>query len=348
MRILILGNNYTGKALGEHLKKDSKNIVFSNYDNYNLEINFSNFDDIIEFSKANEINLVIPTEQNYISDNLGNALNELNITYFAPMEEPYEICKYKSSARKFSYKSKIPTPKFFIAEKLQLALEYLKTANYPIAIHPDIKTYRECVKFAETFGQAQAYINDFFKNGNKKIVIENYIDGKNIIFWAISDGYKTKIIGTSADYQNEVSYFNPDFITEEDIEKVSKTIIEPAILNLSLENTEYVGIIGFDTILTRNGNFYLTGYKNFFDDLNIDFFLNGFDLNWTDIFESIIKGDIFLKYDFDLKTNYMLTLRQQEEIEFISVNSKINLERYIEKLELDDKEFYEAKKVWKY
>ena len=86
----------------------------------------------------------------------------------------------------------------------------------------------------------------------------------------------------------------------------------------------------------------------FRDDLSIDFFLKGYDLNWAEVLESCIKGDVFLKYEFSPNADYMLTLRQKEKIEFISGRTKSNIKRYVEELELDTKELDEAKKIWKY
>ena len=348
MRILILGNNYSGKAFLNYLKEDKENTVFSDSNEYDYKVNFSDFNDIAEFCEANEINIVIPTEEKYVSDVLEKKLNNLNTIYFAPNEEAFEICRYKSLAKRFMYKNKIQTPKFFISEKLQTSYDYLKTAYYPIAIHPDKKSYVEGVKFAETLNQAQKYVNLLYDSGNRKIVFEDYIEGRNFIFWTISDGYSAKVIGICAKYEDSVSYFEPQFLNEEIKKEVIENIINPTILNLSLENTEYVGILGFDVIVNTDNTSYLMGYKGFFDDISVDFFLKGFDINWLDVFESCIKGDIFLKYDFKHDNEYMLTLRQNDRIETISANTKTNLERYIKELDIDDTEYKEAKRIWKY
>ena len=43
----------------------------------------------------------------------------------------------------------------------------------------------------------------------------------------------------------------------------------------------------------------------------------------------------------------MLTIRQNEKIHFISAKTRSNLEKYLQEMEFDLKEYYEAKKVWK-
>ncbi len=348
MRILILGNNHVQESLSDYFKRKDDNIVFSNSTCDIPDLNFLNPLDAADFCKANEINFVIPTENEYITEEFENIFNELNITYFAPSESSFKICKYKSSAKKFAYKNKINSAKFFVTEKPQPAFDFIKSASYPITIHPDIKTYTECVKFAETYSQAQNFISKLFLTGNKKIVLEDYIAGKNIVFWALSDGYSAKKTGIVAKYQDNISIFNPDFVTNEIESEIQQRIVEPTILNLSLEQEEYIGIIGFDIILSKDNIPYLIGYKGFFDDLSIDFFLNAYDFDWLDVFESCIKGDVFLKYDFTPSNNHMIAMRENENIDMVSAKMKNNLNKYIEELDMNKNLYMEAMKVWKY
>jgi hypothetical protein len=44
----------------------------------------------------------------------------------------------------------------------------------------------------------------------------------------------------------------------------------------------------------------------------------------------------------------MLTIKQNDKVHFISAKTKNNLEKYLEELEFDLKEYQEAKKIWKY
>ena len=215
MRILILGNNYSAKSFFYNFVKRENDIVFTNCLNVENSIKYLGKEDIIDFCEANEINFVLITDDNYIENSFLEKLNSLNITIFAPLPEAACICKYKSMAKKFINKNKFLSPKYFIAERPNLALDYIKETSFPIAIRPETCNPKECSQFAETFGQAQTIVNKFFESGNKKIIIEDYIQGKNFTVWTISDGYSAKIIGINNKYQNEVSLFEPDFITEE-------------------------------------------------------------------------------------------------------------------------------------
>lgn len=348
MRILILGNNYSTKEFFKLFKKDKENIVFTTILNSENYIELENLQDIMDFCSGNEINLVLITDEEYINQGVQEAISSLNISAFAPSIDAITICSSKSYAKKFMHKIKVPTPKFFVAEKPQLALDYFKTLNNPVAIKPDNNSYFECPHFCETQNEVQKTVNNLFASGNKRILIEDYIEGKNISVWVLSDGYSAKIIGTSAKYNNDVALFNPDFISEELIEKINNEIIMPTISTLSNQDEEYIGILGFDIILTYDNQINLIGFNHFFDDLNVDFYTKGFDVDWANIFDSTLIGDVFQKYEIEPKNEYMLTIRQNEKIYFISSKTKNGLENYLKEMDFDLKEYQEAKKIWKY
>ncbi len=348
MRILILGSSYSAKRFFEVFSENKENIVFSTISDLKNYIEFKNSKDIVEFCEANEINLVLITDEDYINQGVGELITSKNISAFCPSIEAVAIVDSKSYAKKFMHRQGILTPKFQIADNLKTALDYVKSASLPLAIKPDSHSFRECTLFCETFSAAQKVVNDFFASGNKKIVIEDYIEGKNISVWALSDGYSAKIIGSSAKYQNNVALFNPPFLDDDLKKNIQKKIINPTINFLSSQGEEYIGILGFDCILTKNREVYLLGYNSFFDDINADFFIEGFDLNWAEVFDSAIVGDVFLKYNFDILPDFMLTLRQKDEIIHLKAKTKSNLDLYLNELNLDLSEYYEGRKIWKY
>jgi len=348
MRILILGNNHSAESFYHALSKNKEDIVFSNCSKVENNIKYYSEVDIVDFVEANEINFILTTDENYMTSSLQEKFNSLNISNFSPTEEAINITKFKSYAKKFINKNKFLSPKYFIAERSSLAFDYLKTSNYPLAIRPDVHNFQECSQFAETYIQAQKIINNFFDNGNKKIVLEDYIFGKNFVIWAISDGYGAKIIGSNAKYQNNIGYLEPEFLSSEIKENLLETVINPTISSLAADGEEYIGILGFDFILNSKNEAYLVGFNSFFDDISVDLYTENYDLNWTDVFESCIVGDIFSKFDFECGANYALTIRNKDKINFIDAKIKSNLEKYAKELGYDTKEYEEATKLWKY
>jgi len=346
MRILILGNDYCAQSFFKYFSQDEKNIVFSTINNCNC-IECTTSDEIVDFTLANDINFVLITDEEYINTGISDLLSSKDITVFSPDSEAIAIATSKSAAKKFMYKYQIPTPKFQIFDKYQSAIEYIKNMHHPIAIKPDNHNKKECTKFAETRNNAQKIINDLFNNGSEKIVIEDFIEGKNIEIFILSDGFKFQILGISAKYQNNLAYFEPEFLNNEIVQNIIEDVISPTINALCEQGDEYIGILGFDIILKTDNSFVLVGYNSFFDDLDVDFYINGFNIDWLKIFESTVIGDVFSKYEINSNNNYMMTLRQNNKIHFISAKTKGILELYL-KESYDDTEYKEAVKIWNY
>ena len=345
MRILILGSDYSARKFF-NLANNEKNIVFSCVKDCNY-IEFENFKDIFDFIEANEINFVLILDEKYISNDLIKELIDMNISVLSASEENIELLKSKSNLKRFIYKNKILTPKFQIFEKPQSAIDFVYSTHQAYAIKPDNSSYQECVQFAKSRTQAQKIINKFFENGNKKILIEDYIEGKNVCFWALSNGYSAKIIGTCAKYQDNLSYFEPEFIDEKFKNNILDNVINPVITSFSLRDDEYCGILGFDFMINSKQEAYLVGIKSFFDELDIELILKAYDFDWFDVFEATLTGDVFSKYDFVPYSDYMLSIRQNEEIHLISARTLGNLELYLNELGFDIEEYKQACKIWK-
>ncbi len=344
MRILILGNDYNAQSFFELFNKNRNNIVFK-YPSKEDYLNLSNTDDIKDFIEANSIDFVLITDEEYIISDMSEAIACENTTIFAPSSDAAMISYSKAAAKKFMYRNDIPTPSFQVFDKLNTAYEYVKVMERPVAIKPDIHNKQECTQFAETAEGAKKIIKNLFQSGNEKIIIEDYIEGKNIEVFILSDGFKFQILGISAKYQNNIAYFEPEFVNDDIAEKLIQDVISPTIDSLQEQESEYIGILGFDVILKPDNTFVLVGYNSFFDDIDVDFYTKGFSVDWLKIFESTIIGDVFLKDEINPNNNYMLTLRHNEQIEFISAKTKSNLEIYLNEI-YDNREYKEAVKKW--
>lgn len=344
MRILILGNSFSAKEFYHLFTNDKSNIVFITSTGLDGSVDFKDNDDILDFIDANEINFVLIEDEKYIENHLDEIITDKNISVFSPSSKAIKISTSKIWAKKFMYRLKIKSPKFLVAQKAVSAIDYIKENNYPYAIKPDKHNKSECVKFIETYRDALKITNDFFDWGNEKIIVEDYVEGKNINVWTLSTGYSFKIIGISAKYQNNIAYTKPYLIDEEMKKQITDTIITPTLDTLSIEDSEYMGFLGFDIIIDKNNIPHLIGYNSFFDDLNVKFFIEQYKNDVLDILNSTIVGDVFMKYSFNNFDKYMISIKQNDEVNFICANTKTNLNKYIKELEIDNEELFEAMK----
>ncbi len=346
MRILVLGNNKAALTFFNIFKDDTSNIVFTTIKGEAAYCEFDSGDDIVEFCVANEIDFVLITEEKYILFGVEKKLNEESISVFAPSKKAVKTISFQSDAKRFMHKAKINTPKFFIAQKPQFAFEYIKENNYPFAIKPDRKNNLETTHFIEHYKDAKEVINNLFLSDNEKIVIEDYVEGRNIEVWALSTGYSAKIIGINAKFQNEIALLEPEFVDDNLKEEIQQTIINPTIDALCAQNSEYMGIIGFDIILTYSNEIYLVGFNTFFDEISAPLYTE--ECNWLDIMDSTLIGDVFLKYDFKSLDIHKIALKTKDGIETLEACSKSSLKWQLKELGVENKYLDEAFRGWSF
>lgn len=345
MRILVLGENNSAKLFYERFKTNQENIVFTTIKDEIGYFEFLKGNEIVEFCLANEIDLVLITQEKYILSGVEQKLNESGICVFAPDKKVVKTIISNSDVKKFIYKNKINTPKFFVAQKPQFAFDYMKENYFPFALKPERNSFFETIKFVQTRKEAKKVVNDLFAAGNEKIVVEDYVEGKNIEVWTISNGFSAKIIGINAKYQNEAAFLKPNLIKEDVVEQIYETIINPIIASFSKMESEYLGILGFDLIFGYDGNIYLMGLNYFYDEISAPLYIDCYD--WEKIMYDTVVGDVFIKNDLKLQDSYKISYIQNNEFQIIEASTKNNLLRYIEEMEIEQDNVSEILKIFR-
>lgn len=293
MRILVIGNSKSAEILTNFLSENKDLLVFTTKEETDgnfIDINPKDIEELKEFALANEINLTIVADMFLSDTDYLSVFGANNLAVLAPDCDAAKIAFSKSFGKKFIYKNKIKTPKFAFFEKLNLALDYIRNAEYPIVIKPDEHFETETAFIAETFGSAKRKVEQLFQTDNKKILIEEYIYGKEITTYVLSDGFRPIVIDTYLNLRNEFSVRT--FLNNELKERIYDEIIFPIITSLAEDNMEYTGILGFDIIATPKGELYLIECNTFFKDIDTEAVLRGVDEDWVKLFMDTIVGTL--------------------------------------------------------
>ena len=132
MKILIVGSGakeYTiAKLVSQYENTDlvfvaPGNDAIAEFSNC-IDIKADDVDNLLEFAKANEIDITIAASEKAIENGIADVFNEAGLMIFAPTKEAAKITSSKSIAKKFMYKTKIPTPKFGIFDRENIAVDY--------------------------------------------------------------------------------------------------------------------------------------------------------------------------------------------------------------------------------
>ena len=272
MRILVIGSSAKEHAIVWKLYEgETVEEVFCAPGNFgtsklatNVDIRPYEVKKLVDFAKANQIDLTIASSKIALDSNIVEAFHRENLVIFGPTKNAMRPVMNRSFAKKFFHKYKISTPKFAVFEKEGQAIDYARAEKYPLLIKLDTPTPDINVFHAETFTQAKAYIEKAFINLNKRVIIEEFVEGKEIVLPIITDGYnaiplpscilhRRMLEGDGGAYTNGIGAYAMAPVDLELENIIANTIVFPTIDGMANEKMPYSGILTFRMKLNNKG-----------------------------------------------------------------------------------------------
>ena len=311
-KILIIGNSVKEYALAKFLSEKHEVFVAPGSDTIKefatcIDIRENSVGELLEFVMENGIDLAIPTSSKSINSNIVELFNNNNLQIFAPTKQSAQLIFDKAYLKKILYKLKIPTPKFGIFEKQNMALDYIKNLRNPFVLKTNEQSSAVVLTSKTT---AKTIIESAFIQNSQKIIIEDYTWGSPFSFYIITDGYKALPIGSSISYKHSLDgdggqlttgmgSCSPNYkLSLENENKILNNVVCPILNYLEQENNPYLGILGIDGILTEDNSIQILGLQPFIQDCDCNAILNLIDIDIVSLMESCIIGSFSDEIDF--------------------------------------------------
>ncbi len=329
MNILIVGSGAKEYTMAKEFSKyENVDLIFAAPGNFAIsdyaaciDIDADDADSLAEFVKVNNIDLTVASSGKSIESDIAGKFNEEGLMIFAPTAEAARITSSKSIAKKFMYKTKIPTPKFGIFDRENMAVDYARKSKFPLVIKADFHMHGENVFVCDSFKIAKRMIEDLFDSGNKKIVIEDFIAGQEFSYYVITDGYNAMPVSSVVPYKHVLEgnggaitsglgAYSPFYMIDSTLEgRIFKEIIYPTLDELGKNGNQYVGILGVDIILDRTGNLNVIEFNPFFKEPDAQCVFNILDINFVDVMKAAIVGSLVDDfYEIKVKPVYSLSV----------------------------------------
>lgn len=318
MQILVIGKGAKEYTLAKKIKEQRpEDIIFVAPGNQAItdfatciDIQPNNANELIDFALANEINLTIISDESAIDAGVTDAFNETGLMVFGPDKDSARFATSKAISKRFMYKLQIPTPKFGIFDKENAARTYIKSASYPILIKTDKHQDGENVYLCHSLREATNILNKLYAIEEPKIVIENYIAGREFSFYVATDGYNAVPICAVVPYKyasekdggsitKGVGAYAPAvFIDDALTRKILQKIIYPALSEAEKNSTPYTGILGADIIIDDYNNLSTIEFNTFFKEPDIECITNLIEDDIIDIFKACTVGSLADDYEY--------------------------------------------------
>ena len=212
--ILIIGSGGREHAIAWKISKSSVvNRIFCAPGNAGIaeiaeciDIEPGDIESLYTFAKENKIGLTIVGPEDPLANGIVDKFQLNDLKIFGPTKDAAELEGSKVFAKNFMRKHGIPTAEFRVFDNYGTARDYLSGVKLPIVIKADGlakgKGVFVCKTKTEAFDSLNLIMNDkIFGQAGDKIIIEEFLEGKEVSILSFTDGKTILMMDTAQDYK---------------------------------------------------------------------------------------------------------------------------------------------------
>jgi len=238
----------------------------------NVPIPDTDIQKLADFAVEKEIGLTVVGPEIPLTLGIVDEFAQRGLRIFGPSRKAAELEGSKVFAKHFMARHRIPTARFKVAESPAQALRILKSGEFffPLVIKADGLAAGKGAIVCPGLGKAEEAIDMImvkkqFGDAGKKVLIEEFLKGKEVSFIVISDGAKMQPLVTTMDHKaaydgdagpntGGMGAISPSpFITPEFFSEVISTIVFPTINRMHEEGRKLKGVLYVGLMLTDEG-----------------------------------------------------------------------------------------------
>lgn len=273
-----------------------------------VDIGVMDFEKQVAFAKEHEIDLTIVGPDDPLVAGAVDAFEAAGLKVFGPRKNAACLEGSKSFSKDLMKRYNIPTAGYETFDSSEEALKYLETANIPIVLKADGLALGKGVLICNTLEEARDGVKTLmldkqFGSSGDRIVIEEFMTGREVSVLSFVDGNTVKIMTSAQDHKRAkdndqglntggMGTFSPSpFYTEEVDSFCREHIYEATVQAMKAEGREFKGIIFFGLMLTEHGPKVLE-YNARFGDPETQVVLPRMKNDIVEVFEACIDGTL--------------------------------------------------------
>lgn len=316
MKVLIVGSGGREHAIAWKIAQSSKvDKIYCAPGNAGISgiaecvnIGAMEFDKLVAFAKEKQIDLTVIGMDDPLVGGIVDAFEAEGLRVFGPRKNAAILEGSKAFSKDLMKKYQIPTAAYETFETAEAALEYLETAKYPIVLKADGLALGKGVLICNTREEAKEGVKTLmldkqFGTAGDRIVVEEFMTGREVSVLSYVDGKTIKIMTSAQDHKRAkdgdqglntggMGTFSPSPFYTEEVDRFCKEhIYQKTVDAMAAEGRTFKGIIFFGLMLTEDGPKVLE-YNARFGDPETQVVLPRMKNDIVDVFEACIDGTL--------------------------------------------------------
>ena len=289
----------------------------------NIKENILNFSSVYKIIKKKDIDIVIIGPEQPLVNGLSDYLIERNIRVFGPDKFSSQLEGSKAFMKNLCKKNNIPTANFNVFDNFKDASSFIKKNTIPIVVKADGlasgKGVTICYSKKDALKSTKEILDGKFKS-SKKVVLEEFLDGEELSYFAIVDKNTYHFFGSAQDHKRVgekdtgpntggMGAYSPAALLTKELEKkIEKKIIEPTLQAMKDLGHPYKGFL-YAGLMIKNKEPYLIEYNIRMGDPECQVLMMRLKTDLLEIIDCATKNKINkLKIEWDKKNSITIVL----------------------------------------
>ena len=234
-----------------------------------VALDLGNHAQVAEFCAAQGIGLVVVGPEAPLVDGLGDSLRAAGVPVFGPSQAAAQLEGSKAFTKELCARHNIPTAAFRRVTTEAEGLAALDEFTIPVVIKADGLAAGKGVTVAMTREEAEEAVREIFSGrfgaAGAEAVIEEFLEGEEASFFAITDGHTVVSFGSAQDHKRVgdgdtgpntggMGAYSPAPVLTPLLEgEALERIVIPTVQAMASEGVPYSGVLYAGLMLTPKG-----------------------------------------------------------------------------------------------
>lgn len=274
----------------------------------NVNIAFDDAAGLVKFAKTEKLDLTVVGQEAASEAGVVDAFQSAGLLIFGPSRAAVKIESSKTFSKDLMAAQNIPTAAYKNFTDAEAARAYAKSRPLPVVIKADGLATGKGAIVCETVEQINATLDDImvkrvFGSAGDKVVVEDFLRGREASMHALCDGARTVMLPVSQDHKQifdgdkgpntgGMGAFAPvDWVGDSHIEFVKEKVVEAALQGLKKQGAEFKGCL-YPGLMIDGDDIKVLEFNARFGDPEAEIYVRLLDSDLYELLTACARGEL--------------------------------------------------------